>query len=218
MPAGQASQAPLRREAHSAEPPAGPARALVVIPTYNECENVRTAVGGVRRLGHDVLVVDDGSPDGTGDLAEELAAADAGVRVLHREGKLGLGTAYLAGFAWGLERGYQLLVQMDADGSHRPEYLSLLVDAARERGGVAIGSRYVRGGSIVGWSPLRWLLSFGANLYCRLVVGTAARDVSAGYRRYTRETLERLGLDSVEAQGYSFQIEMAYRCARLGVS
>jgi dolichol-phosphate mannosyltransferase len=192
-------------------------RTLVVVPTYNERENVRTAVAGVRRLGHDVLVVDDGSPDGTGDVADELAAADPGVHVMHRAGKLGLGSAYVAGFRWGLERGYGLLVEMDADGSHRAEHLDLLVDTARRRGGLAIGSRYVPGGAIVGWSPLRWLLSYAANLYCRILLGTAARDVTSGYRCYTRDTLERLGLDSVEAQGYSFQIEMAYRCARLGV-
>lgn len=192
--------------------------ALVVMPTFNERENLRKAVGGVRSVGYDMLVVDDKSPDGTGQLADQLAASDPGVRVLHREMKLGLGSAYLAGFRWGLEQGYELLVEMDADGSHRPEHLSSLVDAARQCGGLAIGSRYVRGGAIVGWGPARWLLSYGANLYSRTVLGMATRDVTSGYRCYTRQLLEQLDLDSIEAQGYSFQIEMAYRCARLGGS
>lgn len=192
--------------------------ALVVMPTFNEHENLRKAVCGVRGVGYDVLVVDDNSPDGTGELADELAASDSGVHVLHREGKLGLGSAYLAGFGWGLERGYELLVEMDADGSHRPEHLSSLVDAARQCSGLAIGSRYVAGGAVVGWGPARWLLSYAANLYSRTLLGMATRDVTSGYRCYTRKLLERLDLGSVEAQGYSFQIEMAYRCARLGVS
>ena len=192
--------------------------ALVVMPTFNELQNLRKAVGGVRSVGYDVLVVDDNSPDGTGELADELAASDPGVQVLHREAKLGLGSAYLAGFRWGLEQGYELLVEMDADGSHRPEHLSSLVGAARQCGGLAIGSRYVTGGAIVGWGPARWLLSYGANLYSRTVLGMATRDVTSGYRCYTRQLLEQLDLDSVEAQGYSFQIEMAYRCVRLGGS
>ena len=192
--------------------------ALVVIPTFNERENLRKAVAGVRRAGYDVLVVDDSSPDRTGELADELAASDPGVHVMHRESKLGLGSAYLAGFRWGLDQGYELLVEMDADGSHRPEHLSSLVDAARQCGGLAIGSRYVTGGAVVGWGPARWLLSYGANFYSRTVLGMATRDVTSGYRCYTRQLLEQLDLDSVEAQGYSFQIEMAYRCAQLGVS
>ena len=194
------------------------AEALVVMPTFNERENLRKAVWGVRCAGYDLLVVDDNSPDGTGEVADELAASDPGVRVLHREGKLGLGSAYLAGFRWGLEQGYELLVEMDADGSHRPQHLSSIADAARRCGGLAIGSRYVKGGATVGWGPARWLLSYGANLYSRTVLSMATRDVTSGYRCYTRQLLQRLDLDSVEPQGYSFQIEMAYRCARLGVS
>ena len=192
--------------------------ALVVMPTFNERENLRKAVWGVRGVGYDVLVVDDNSPDGTGELADDLAAADPSVHVIHREVKLGLGSAYLTGFRWGLEQGYELLVEMDADGSHRPEHLSSLVHAARQCGGLAIGSRYVAGGAVNGWGPARWLLSYGANLYSRSVLGIATRDVTSGYRCYTRQLLERLDLDSVEAQGYSFQIEMAYRCVRLGGS
>ena len=192
--------------------------ALVVMPTFNEHENLRKAICGVRGVGFDVLVVDDNSPDGTGELADQLAAADPGIHVLHRKGKLGLGSAYLAGFRWGLEEGYELLVEMDADGSHRPEHLPSLVDAARQCGGLAIGSRYVPGGATVGWGLARWLLSYGANLYSRTVLGMATRDVTSGFRCYTRQLLEQLDLGSVEAQGYSFQIEMAYRCARLGAS
>ena len=191
--------------------------ALVVIPTFNERENLRKVVAGVRGAGYDVLVVDDNSPDRTGELADELAASDPGVHVMHREAKLGLGSAYLAGFRWGLDQGYELLVEMDADGSHRLEHLSSLVEAARQCGGLAIGSRYVDGGAVVGWGPWRRLLSYGANLYSRSMLQVATRDVTSGYRCYTRQLLERLDLDSVEAQGYSFQIEMAYRCARLGV-
>ncbi|MGH7903472.1 MAG: polyprenol monophosphomannose synthase [Candidatus Dormibacteraceae bacterium] len=192
------------------------AAALVIVPTYDERENLERVVAGVRRVGHDVLVVDDASPDGTGDVADRLAAADGGVAVLHRRAKLGLGSAYVEGFRVGLERGYGLLVEMDADGSHLPEHLNSVIEAARRGGGLAIGSRYVPGGSIEGWGARRWALSYLANLYCRLVLGLDARDVTSGYRCYTRALLERIGLDTVRAQGYSFQIEMAYRCVRLG--
>lgn len=195
------------------------AEALVLMPTFNERESLCGAIAGVRLVGYDVLVVDDDSPDGSGEFADQLAASNPGVRVLHRQGKLRLGSAYLAGFRWGLEQGYDLLVEMDADGSHRPQHLSSLVDAARQCGGLAIGSRYVGGGAIVGWGPARWLLSYGANLYSRWVLGMATRDIMSGYRCYTGQLLDRLDSNTVEAQGgYSFQIEMAYRCARLGVS
>jgi glycosyltransferase involved in cell wall biosynthesis len=190
--------------------------ALVVLPTYNEAASLERVVAGVRRRGYEVLVVDDSSPDGTGELAERLAAADGGVRVLHRPGKLGLGSAYVAGFCAGLGREFQLFVEMDADGSHLPEHLDAIVEAARGSGGLAIGSRYVPGGSIVGWGPGRWLLSWSANLYCRLVLGLPVRDCTSGYRCYTRSVLEEIGLERVFSQGYSFQIEMVYRCHRLG--
>jgi dolichol-phosphate mannosyltransferase len=190
---------------------------LIVLPTYDERENLERVVGGVRNLGYDVLVVDDASPDGTGDLADGLAAADPGVAVLHRPGKLGLGSAYVAGFSQGLERGYQLFVEMDADGSHLPDHLGPIVAAARECGGLALGSRYVRGGGISGWGPARYLLSWGANLYTRLLLGLPVRDCTSGYRCYTRRALEAIGLDRILSQGYSFQIEMLYRCHRLGL-
>ncbi len=189
---------------------------LVVLPTYDELENLERVVSAVRPLGHDVLIVDDNSPDGTGRLADRLAAADPGVTVLHRPRKLGLGSAYVAGFTEGLERGYQLFVEMDADRSHLPEHLDPIVAAARRSGGLAIGSRYVRGGGIGGWGPARYLLSWGANLYTRALLWLPVRDCTSGYRCYTRRALEAIGLHRILSQGYSFQIEMLYRCRRLG--
>jgi len=193
------------------------ARSLVVLPTYDERENLGPVVAAVRVRGYDVLVVDDASPDGTGELAERLASGDPGMEVLHRPGKLGLGSAYLAGFRRGLERGYELFVEMDADGSHLPEHLDAIVAAAWRCGGMAIGSRYVPGGSVEGWPARRRFLSWGANLYCRAVLGIPVRDATSGYRCYTRRALERIGLDSVRSQGYSFQIEMVHRCLRSGL-
>lgn len=190
--------------------------ALVVLPTYNEIENLERVLAGIRAVGHDVLVVDDCSPDGTGELADRLAAADPGVMVLHRPTKLGLGSAYVRGFEFGLEKGYGLLVEMDADGSHLTEYLDPIIEAARQSGGLAIGSRYVPGGEVVGWGLSRTVLSRGANIFCRMVLGLRTRDATAGYRCYTRAALERVDLDRVFSQGYSFQIEMVYRCSRLG--
>jgi dolichol-phosphate mannosyltransferase len=189
---------------------------LVVLPTYDELESLERVVSAVRPLGCDVLIVDDNSPDGTGRLADRLAAADPGVTVLHRPRKLGLGSAYVAGFTQGLERGYQLFVEMDADGSHLPEHLDPIVAAARRSGGLAIGSRYVRGGGIGGWGPARYLLSWGANLYTRALLWLPVRDCTSGYRCYTRRALEAIGLHRILSQGYSFQIEMLYRCRRLG--
>ncbi len=193
-----------------------PSEVLVVLPTYNERPNLARVVNAVRHLGHDVLVVDDASPDGTGVVADELAATDPGVRVLHRERKLGLGSAYEDAFRIGLAEGTALFVEMDADGSHRPQDLEAIVDAARGCRGLAIGSRYVRGGEIVGWPAHRWLLSWAANVYCRLLLGLRTRDCTSGYRCYTRELLEQIGLDEVVSQGYSFQIEMVHRTRRLG--
>jgi glycosyltransferase involved in cell wall biosynthesis len=189
---------------------------LVVLPTFNERENLERVVNAVRQSGYDVLVVDDASPDGTGELAARLAERDAGVRVHGRPRKLGLGSAYVEGFSKGLQDGYQLFVEMDADGSHRAEHLDAIVEAARSAGGMAIGSRYVSGGAIVGWGPARHLLSWGANVYCRALLGLGVHDCTSGFRCYTRQVLERIGLERVVSQGYSFQIEMVYRCARLG--
>jgi dolichol-phosphate mannosyltransferase len=189
---------------------------LVVLPTYNESADVERVVAGVRHLGHDVLIVDDSSPDGTGEIVDRLAAADPGVRVLHRPRKLGLGSAYKDGFRIGLSDGSALFVEMDADGSHLAQNLDSIVEAARGSGGLAIGSRYIHGGEIVGWPAHRWLLSWAANIYCRLLLGLPTHDCTSGYRCYTRELLMQVGLDDVVSQGYSFQIEMVHRTRRLG--
>jgi dolichol-phosphate mannosyltransferase len=198
-------------------PDRGSAReVLVVLPTYNERPNLEHVVAGVRQRGHDVLIVDDASPDRTGELADQLAGADAGVRVLHRPRKLGLGSAYEDAFRIGLSDGWALFVEMDADGSHLARDLDAIVAAARASGGLAIGSRYIRGGEIVGWPFHRWLLSWAANAYCRLLLGLATHDCTSGFRCYTRDLLQRIEFDEIVSQGYSFQIEMVYRARRLG--
>ena len=193
-----------------------PTEVLVVLPTYNESQNIEKVVAGVRHLGHNVLIVDDASPDGTADIADRLAAADPGVRVLHRPRKLGLGSAYEDAFRIGLAEGSSLFVEMDADGSHLAKDLDSIVDAARGCGGLAIGSRYIRGGEIDGWPAHRWLLSWAANIYCRMLLGLPTRDCTSGFRCHTRDLLQQVGLDSVVSQGYSFQIEMVHRTKRLG--
>lgn len=189
---------------------------LVVLPTFNEKENLEHVVAGVRHLGHDILVVDDASPDGTGDIADRLAEADAGVRVLHRERKLGIGSAYLDAFRIGLRDGASLFVEMDADGSHRAQDLDAIVEASRGSGGLGIGSRYMRGGKVLGWPAHRYLLSWGANVYCRTLLGLRVRDCTSGFRCYSRDLLTAIKLDAVVSQGYSFQIEMVDRSVRLG--
>jgi dolichol-phosphate mannosyltransferase len=192
---------------------------LVVIPTYNEAENIELVVGRVRACVPEchVLIVDDNSPDGTGQLADRLAATDPRVRVLHRSGKGGLGAAYLAGFQWGLAEGYEVLVEMDADGSHQPEELPRLLAALR-RADLVIGSRWVVGGTVRNWPRSRLLLSRGANTYARIVLGIAVRDSTAGYRAFRRPTLEKIGLDHVESQGYCFQVDLAWRAIRGGLT
>jgi dolichol-phosphate mannosyltransferase len=190
---------------------------LVVLPTYNERDNLQRVVAGIRSCGYDVAVVDDSSPDGTGELADEMAKGDAGLQVLHRPRKMGLGSAKILAFRYGLEHDYSAMMEMDADASHLPEFLDPLVESARSTGGVAIGSRYVRGGSVVGWGPARRALSAGANFYCRLLLRLKLRDCTSGYRCYSATTLSRVGLDRVFAEGYGYQIEMLYRCSRLGV-
>lgn len=190
--------------------------ALVVLPTYNELENLERTVRAVREVGYDVLVVDDSSPDGTAELAARLSREDPRVNLLVRPEKLGLGSAYVAGFRCGLQQGYEFLVEMDADGSHRPEHLREIVEEAERCRGLVIGSRYVRGGSVSGWGPHRRLLSWGANAYCRTLLALSIRDATSGYRCYPRAVLEAVDLDRVVSQGYSFQIEMVYRCLRSG--
>ena len=193
-----------------------PSEVLVVLPTYNEKDNLERVVAGVRHLGHDVLVVDDASPDGTGEIADRLAESDPAVRVLHRERKLGLGSAYVDAFRIGLAEGTALFMEMDADGSHRPQDLGSIVDAARGSGGLAIGSRYVKGGQIAGWPAHRLLLSRSANVYCRALLRLGAHDCTSGFRCYTRDLLSSIKLDDVVSQGYSFQIEMVHRTVKLG--
>ena len=192
------------------------AETLVILPTYNEKDNLERVVGAVRGLGHDVLVVDDNSPDGTGEVADQLAAADPPVSVLHRSGKLGLGSAYVEAFRLGLQRGYELFVEMDADGSHKVEYLPAIIDAARAGGGLGLGSRYTAGGGVAGWPRHRRFLSWGANVYCRALLGLSVHDCTSGYRCYTRRLLEAIGLERVISDGYSFQIEMVYLATRNG--
>jgi len=193
-----------------------PTEALVVLPTFNERENLEKVIAGIRHLGHDVLVVDDASPDGTGELADGIAERDFGVRVLHRERKLGLGSAYEDAFRIGLADGSRLFVEMDADGSHRPADLDSIIDAARGSGGLAIGSRYMRGGDIVGWPLHRLVLSRAANVYCRMLLRLSVRDCTSGFRCYTRDLIAGIKLDQIVSQGYSFQIEMVHRTVKLG--
>ena len=191
---------------------------LVIIPTYNESENLERIITRVHT--HNpavhVLVADDNSPDGTGEIADKLAALDDRVQVLHRQGKEGLGAAYLAGFRWGLDAGYEVLVEMDADGSHRPEDLPLLLAALEAGADLVIGSRYVKGGTVVNWPKSREILSRGGNTYVRLATGMKLRDATGGYRAFRRATLEGLGLAKVESAGYCFQVDMARRTVRAG--
>ena len=193
-------------------------RVLMVVPTYNERDNVEWIVRRLRVANPavDVLVVDDGSPDGTGELADALAAADPQVTVLHRTEKAGLGAAYLHGFRVALERGYDVVGEMDADGSHQPEQLPSLLAALRNAD-LVIGSRWVSGGSVVNWPLSRKVLSVGGNLYARLLLGIPLRDVTAGYRLFRRTTLESIDLGSVESAGYIFQTDLAFRTLRAGL-
>ena len=194
-------------------------RTLVIIPTFNERENLPLIVARVRKARPDVhiLVVDDGSPDGTGRLADELAAGEPDrIQVMHRTAKDGLGAAYLAAFGWGLERGYSVLVEMDADGSHAPEQLYRLLDAIDSGADVAIGSRYVDGGTVRNWPYRRLVLSRTANTYARVLLGVGIHDITAGYRAYRREVLEKLDLATVESKGYCFQVDLTWRAINHG--
>jgi dolichol-phosphate mannosyltransferase len=190
------------------------ARTLVIIPTYNEAQNLPAIVRRINaaRPDVDLLIVDDDSPDGTGELADELARArPQWVHVLHRTAKDGLGAAYLAGFRWGLERGYPVLVEMDADGSHAPEQLHRLLDAVDRGFAVAIGSRYVDGGRVCNWPWHRRAISKVSNGYARLFLGADVHDMTAGYRAYRSDVLETIDLDSVNSKGYCFQIDLTWR-------
>jgi dolichol-phosphate mannosyltransferase len=193
-------------------------RPLVVIPTYNESENIERMLRRIREClpGAGVLVVDDGSPDGTAAIVKRVAAELPDISVLERSSKSGLGSAYRAGFAWGLERGYDACIEIDADFSHDPAALPTLVAPLSEGFDVVIGSRYVEGGSIPNWAWHRHLLSRGGNIYASGVLGLGVSDSTAGYRCYSAGILRRLDLDRIRAEGYGFQIEMTYRARQYG--
>lgn len=194
-------------------------RTLVIIPTFNELENLPLITGRVRDAlpdGVDILIVDDNSPDGTGELADELAAADGHINVLHREGKGGLCGAYMKGFQWGLDAGYTVLCEMDADGSHAPEQLHLLLEEVDNGADLVIGSRYIRGGKTVNWPWQRYLLSKLGNIYISVALGAGLSDMTAGYRAYRRELLEALPLDELSNAGYIFQVDLARRSVDAG--
>ena len=192
-------------------------RVLVVIPTYNEIANLEAILGRLRAAVPEAhaLVVDDGSPDGTGELADKLAAADPVIAVLHRTEKAGLGAAYVAGFGWALAEGFDVIVEMDADGSHAPEELPRLL-AALNQADLVIGSRWVPGGEVRNWPASRMLLSRGASVYTRLMLRYPVRDTTAGFRAYRRAVLESLKLDEVASQGYCFQIDLGWKTWRSG--
>jgi dolichol-phosphate mannosyltransferase len=206
-------------EAGSVADPSSPIeRVVVVMPTYEERQNLDAMAGRLRAAvpEADLLVVDDNSPDGTGDLADKLAEADPHIQVMHRTEKAGLGAAYIAGFRWALERGYDAIVEMDADGSHQPEQLPRLLSALGSADGV-IGSRYVQGGEVVNWPKSREILSRGGNLYNRIMLGLRITDSTGGYRAYRASTLQKINLDTVESAGYCFQIDLTLRVVQTGL-
>jgi dolichol-phosphate mannosyltransferase len=193
----------------------------VVVPTYNECENLAGLVGAVRAEldpvapDHTILIVDDSSPDGTGELADRLAGADSHVRVLHRPAKQGLGPAYIAAFRYALDAGAELVVEMDADFSHDPSYLPRLLDAALDAD-LVLGSRYVEGGGVRNWGRMRRIVSRGGSWYARAMLGISVRDLTGGFKVFRRRVLEAVDLDGIRSQGYAFQVELTYRALQLG--
>jgi dolichol-phosphate mannosyltransferase len=192
-------------------------KVLVIIPTYNELENLPRILDRLLAAvpDADVLIVDDGSPDGTGDVADARAAEDERVNVMHRTEKNGLGAAYIAGFRWGLDRGYDVLVEMDADGSHAPEQLPRLLGAL-DHADLVLGARYVAGGKVVNWPKYREVISRGGNLYSRIALGVPLKDITGGYRAYKAEVLRTLKLDEVASHGYCFQVDLAWRAIQAG--
>ena len=193
------------------------ARVLVIVPTYNEIENIESITARVFAAvpSAEVLVVDDASPDGTGALVDKLALDEPRLHALHRTAKNGLGAAYIAGFDWGLQRDYDVLVEMDADGSHAPEQLPRLLAGLRTAD-LVLGSRWVPGGSVLNWPVRREVLSRGGNLYTRLALGVELRDATGGYRAFRREVLEGIDYTAVASQGYCFQVDLAWRALRAG--
>ena len=192
-----------------------PVNTLVVLPTYNEAENIEIVLDLIRTHtpAANVLVVDDGSPDGTADLADKWGAEHGALEVLRRTEKSGLGSAYRAGFAWGLEHGFEILIEMDSDLQHDPAMLPALIHAVEDGADLAIGSRYVPGGALPGWKWSRRFISQGGNIYAAMVLGLHVRDLTAGFRAYAASAIEKIELDHVKADGYGFQIEMAYAVA-----
>jgi dolichol-phosphate mannosyltransferase len=188
-----------------------------MIPTYNESENIERIIARTRAaVPHaDILIADDNSPDGTGKLADALSAADDHIHVMHRLGKEGLGAAYLAGFEWGINNDYDVLVEMDADGSHQPEQLPLLLQAIADAD-LVLGSRWVQGGKVVNWPKSRMLLSRGGNLWTRIALGIPLKDATGGFRAFRRQTLLGVGLDNVASAGYCFQVDLAWRALKAG--
>jgi dolichol-phosphate mannosyltransferase len=191
---------------------------LVIIPTYNERENLERIVSRTRGAvpAAHILIADDNSPDGTGQIADDLAASDSNIHVMHRAGKEGLGAAYLSGFAWAIDAGYDVIVEMDADGSHQPEQLPKLLAALRNAD-VVLGSRWISGGSVVNWPKHREFLSRGGNLYTRAMLGIPLHDATGGYRAFRADALRTLDLSDVESKGYCFQVDMAWRAVRSGL-
>ncbi|MCO1340063.1 dolichol-phosphate mannosyltransferase [Kocuria polaris] len=192
-------------------------RVLTIIPTFNELEALPVTVDRLRAAvpDSDVLIADDNSPDGTGELADRMAAEDSNIHVMHRRGKEGLGAAYIAGFRWALERDYDVIVELDADGSHRPEDLPSLLAKVPDAH-LVIGSRWIPGGSVVNWPLHRKLISRAGSLYSRTMLGLPVRDITAGFRAFRRETLEAIDFDAIESVGYGFQVDMTFRVAQLG--
>ena len=196
-------------------PPLG--AVLVIIPTYNEAQNIESITGRLRKAVPEahILVADDNSPDGTGEIVDRLVSADDHIHVLHRKGKEGLGAAYLAGFHWGLDNGYGVLVEHDADGSHQPEQLPLLLKAL-ESSDVVKGSRWIPGGKVVNWPKSRELLSKGVNLWTRMWLGIPLKDATGGFNAFRADALRGLGLDDVASAGYCFQVDLAWRALKTG--
>jgi dolichol-phosphate mannosyltransferase len=194
-------------------------KALIVVPTYNERDNVPAIAARLLEAlpEGDLLFVDDNSPDGTGEVLDQMAGEQPRLHVMHRAGKLGLGTAYIEGFGWGLGRGYEYLFEMDADGSHDPKYLPGMLALAEDGADVVVGSRYVPGGGTVNWGVGRKIISRGGGLYARTILGIDVRDVTAGFICWRRSALEQIDLTTISSNGYSFQIEMKYRAIRRGL-
>ena len=193
-------------------------KALIIVPTYNEKENIEGIIGAVLALGDDIdiLVVDDNSPDGTGKIIDRLAADEPRIHVIHREGKLGLGSAYIAGFKWALANtDTRFVFEMDADFSHDPNAIPELLEAAKDHD-LVVGSRYLHGITVINWPLRRLILSYGANVYTRIITGLPLKDSTGGFKCFRRETLEQLPLDTIRSDGYSFQIEMNFFCWKKG--